>query len=648
MYRYILILSALVVTSIALTGGREDEPKYHDPVELDRYFKFMMQDTSLITGRNDLFAASGECEGCHGYDPAEIASLNAAGEDINVVDDWRATIMANSSKDPFWKAKVSHESLVSPDILNELESSCTDCHAPLGFYNAMHLGMPHYTMEDLRLDSVALDGVSCGACHQISPDGVGQTFSGIDINYEEGVIYGQYPDPFAGPMQSFVGFQPVYSTHIEESEVCATCHTLITETVGLDGQFNGNHFVEQATYHEWLNSSYSADGEGAIECQGCHMTRVDDEVVIANNLLFLPARTPFYRHDIVGGNTFMLDMMKDNIDTLDIRADAEDFDEVKAATLELLQENTLDMDIIPLSRSADTLYFDVELTNKAGHKFPSGYPSRIAYIEVVARDEAGNVLFESGLLDESYELIGRDIPYEQHYDHITSEQQVQVYELVLADESGAETTVLSHAEFALKDNRLAPFGFSDTHQSYDTTAYFGEVLNDDDFNLDGAGVQGTGKDRVSYHIPTGGVEGEIEVEVAVYYQVTPPRWLASMFEFSSEDIDLFRWMYDNADKEPVAVASGAFTSNSVGLDEEIERQDLVLFPNPTLTDEVRLHNRSSRSIDEITLYDSNAKLLYSRGVRGNTVSVNLPLGPGVYFLIARSNGEEHFFRVLRL
>lgn len=634
---------------LALIGGEEvDETMFHTQVERDYYMRSMMQDSSLIDGWNVLFAASGECQGCHGSDPNEVASITSDGVDINVVDDWRATMMANSSKDPFWRAKVSHESLVAPGILEELESSCTDCHAPMGFYNAMHLGMPHYTMEDLKLDSVGLDGVSCGACHQISPDSVGLTFSGQHIKYVEDTIYGQYPDPFAGPMQSFVGFMPVYSEHIQKSEVCASCHTLITETIGLDGLPNGNEFVEQATYHEWVNSSYNTPGELSVECQGCHMTRVDDDIIIASNLLFLEPRNPFFKHDIVGGNSFMLEMMKEHRDTLDLRASEAQFDSVISSTIALLQTATLDMEIAELDRTSDTLFLDVELTNKAGHKFPSAYPSRIAYVQLVAVSAEGDTLFQSGMLDVDYELIGRDIEYEQHYDRIVSEDEVQVYELVMADESGAETTVLSQAEVALKDNRLAPFGFSDAHFTYDTVAYYGEVLSDDDFNVDEFGVQGTGKDNIAYHVPTDGYEGEIDVHVKVYYQVTPPRWLASMFEYSSEDIDLFQWMYEEADKDPVIVASAELVSSFVdGIAENTWDEDILVYPNPTVTGEIAISNRDGHSVDRYQVYDAGGRLVADQRVRGNTVYLQLPEASGFYFVRVESRGGAELFKVLR-
>lgn len=386
---------------------------------------------NLTLGFNDLFMAAGECNGCHGFDPLGNASVDGEGNDINVVDDWRASIMGNSAKDPFWIAKVNHESQVFPAHQTEIESSCTDCHAPLGFFNAVHIGLDSYTMEDLAADSIAKDGVSCNACHQMLPDSVGRHFSG-EIYYQEDIIYGPYEDPFGGPMSSFVGFIPEYDEYITKSEACASCHTLITETIDTDGNITDFHYVEQATYHEWLNSSYNIEGKNAMQCQNCHMTQVNDDVIISANLLFLPPRNPFYRHEFMGANSFMLQMMKDNADTLDIGASAERMDLAIDNTLEMLQERTLDLYLTEIERD-DSTTVQVELVNKAGHKFPSGYPSRLAFIEFLAVNlETGeDTIFASGLLDEDHRIIERDVEYEPHFDFINSESQVQIYENVL-------------------------------------------------------------------------------------------------------------------------------------------------------------------------------------------------------------------------
>ena len=112
----------------------------------------------------EYFLHSDNCQGCHGYDSLQYANIDAEGNSVNVYDDWQATMMANSAKDPLWRAKVSHEILVNPSHANELQTKCTSCHAPMGNYTAKFKGHPHYTMSDLENDSLGLDGISCVSC----------------------------------------------------------------------------------------------------------------------------------------------------------------------------------------------------------------------------------------------------------------------------------------------------------------------------------------------------------------------------------------------------------------------------------------------------------------------------------------------------
>ena len=169
-------LGLATVAVLASWAGRpshlhaEGQP-YHSRAFLTAYSD--LPDTS-----NALFTGSGKCAGCHGADPIAFANVTADGQDINPTDQWRSSLMANSAKDPFWRAKVAHEVAINPDHQLELEDKCTSCHAPLGHFNAHHLGEDHYAMAQLFHDTLAMDGVSCVACHQQAPT-VGNTFSGV-------------------------------------------------------------------------------------------------------------------------------------------------------------------------------------------------------------------------------------------------------------------------------------------------------------------------------------------------------------------------------------------------------------------------------------------------------------------------------------
>ena len=216
-YSAIFSLSSLM--AVLVIFNKDGVKKFHTQDEL-KGFKAMMRGTGPHT-TNDLFGGSGLCAGCHGHDPVAYAMVTSWGQDVNIYDDWAGTMMANSAKDPFWRAKVSHEILVNPGIQAQIETKCTSCHAPLGHFNAIHNGATNYFMTDLDTDSLARDGVSCGACHQLADTLIGQQFSGNLIYDTTKTVYGPFPAPFSGPMESFIGFKVEKGNHIARAGLCA-------------------------------------------------------------------------------------------------------------------------------------------------------------------------------------------------------------------------------------------------------------------------------------------------------------------------------------------------------------------------------------------------------------------------------------------
>ncbi len=566
-------LFALVVPAILLALAffplENENKRFHSEVELAQFGQMalsrsgahapqsrLQNPTALFPiDSNILFPTSKTCGGCHGHDPLMHALVSTSGEDINIYDDWRSTMMANSAKDPFWRAKVSHEILVNPSHSKELQDKCTSCHAPAGHYQAkLHDHQEFYLLSDLYSDTLGLDGVTCQVCHAQSPKLLGDLNSGnlnFDTNYIR-VAYGPYKVAFAPPMHSFVGITPILGPHIGDAGLCAGCHTLITNTVDSQGVFTGSTFVEQATYHEWLNSRYDEQHDN-ITCQGCHVPQLQDEIVISANYQFLTPKSPFGLHELAGANVTMLKLLKNNRDKLGITAEAQHFDSTIAATLRMLQHKTLDLKLQAGDVTGDSMNFTLRLLNKAGHKFPSGYPSRRAWIEFEVKNEAGQTLFHSGKPNPDFSLPDEDPNFEPHYNTISSPNQVQIYELVPADVYGVFTNVLERCDIAIKDNRLAPQGFREDDPVYDTTQIV-NVGQDPDFNRYPDGSEGSGADILHFRLPNAGYTGQISVSAKVWYQSLPPKWMAPIFAFSSPEIDSFRTMFDAADHSPTLIA----------------------------------------------------------------------------------------------
>jgi hypothetical protein len=591
------------------------------------------------------FATSGRCSGCHGHDVNGVASVDAEGNDVNLVDDWRSTMMANSAKDPFFLAKLDHEVMVNPGHGPGLENKCLSCHAPMGVHEQRMMGGIPFTRAMLDTSALGLDGVSCLSCHMQSPGPAGFVFSG-DLQFDSARVYGPYADDQIASwvMESFVGWTPGFGQHMVDSRNCAGCHTLITQTVDLTGQYTGDQFVEQATYHEWKNSIYSSTG---VHCNDCHMPRIPGPIILAADYAWLTGQSPFGLHHLVGGNVHMLKLLKANREDLGITATDAQFDSTIMRSRKLLQERTLDVSLTLNDRTDDTAYYAVRLTNRAGHRFPSGYPSRRAFITFVVVDAVGDTVFKSGLLRSDHEVEGHDVGYEPHYDVITSGDQVQIYEMVMGDVNNNVTTVLERAKSPLKDNRLVPLGFSTAHASYDTTRIAGVPANDLDFNRGALGEEGSGTDIVRYHIPLNGVSSNLRAYAKVYYQPVPPGWNAEMFAFSSPDIDAFRDMLNASDGTPVLVAADSLSLGPAGMAER-SADKIVIYPNPTSDGWVTLGSTDRTPMEVLAVHEAGGRRVALRTERTALGwRVQLPQEAGLYFIQIRIAGQVVLKRVVR-
>jgi hypothetical protein len=167
---------------------------------------------------------------------------------------------------------------------------------------------------------------------------------------------------------------------------------------------------------------------------------------------------------------------------------------------------------------------EVTIENLGGHKLPTAYPSRRAWLHVVVRDAEGRAVFESGATNLDGSILGNDndadaLKFEPHYDEIRSADQVQIYETIIAGADGAVTTGLLKGVRYLKDNRLLPRGF-DKRTAEPDVAVHGAAADDADFV--GAG------DRVRYSVDLANARGPFVVEAELLYQPIGHRWAANL------------------------------------------------------------------------------------------------------------------------
>ena len=498
--------------------------------------KTLISQTALPTGTSVLFSGSGNCILCH---QSNGNAMTWNGKDVSPITYWRSTMMGNASKDPLWRAMVAEEVSNFPQHQQMIETTCTKCHSPIGFTQAMYNGQNNYSMAELKQDPLANDGVSCTACHQIKPDNFGtpQSYSGNYIIHADSILYGPYENSDTTLMKAVIGYKAKYSSHVDQSELCATCHTLFTPTLNEQGNTVGS-FPEQTPYIEWKNSIYPSQN---IQCQDCHMPKIYDPIKISGMGNF-PNRTPFWRHTFVGGNVYMLNLLKNNIDSLGLTADSEHFDSTISRTEYSLMNQSIELKTFT-NYLDNQLQVKVYIKNLTGHKIPTGIPFRRMWIHLKVEDQNNNIVFESGKWDNTGKIIDYNSDYEPHYDLIDTEDKVQVYEGVFTDVNNQVTYTLFKAAQFVKDNRLPPIGFITTHPSYDSIKIVGNANDDTNFNRYGTYQGGTGADSVTYLIPAAASKN-YRVTVEVCYQSVKTQLVDHIKNIDHGDINRFVSMYD--------------------------------------------------------------------------------------------------------
>jgi len=499
------------------------------------------------------FATSNECAFCH--TSSASALIDSQGNNLSIADDWSSTMMANSFRDPLFRAKVASEVVRNPQLAAVIEDKCLTCHAPMARTQAIRDGVAAYSLAEAESTEFASDGVSCTLCHQINKDGLGDesSFSGnYEIN-DERKIYGPYRQVFENPMLNQVDYLPVYGEQVDKPGFCATCHTLFTPVVGNNGQIVGE-FPEQTPYLEWLNSSYNS-AENYQSCQDCHMPRVDEPVKITNRPPWYQVKqSPFWQHHFIGGNTFILKMLRDNRQYLGSPVEEPFFEETIGRTAERLGQEAAELEIVRLEQINERLSIDVRVTNKTGHKFPTGFPSRRVWLHLAATDQQERVIFESGGYAPDGEIVGLDSVYEPHHLVIDRSDQVQIYQSVMGDAAGRMTSTLLNAATYLKDNRIPPRGYRRSGRMASFTAIKGKAAADENFNRLGS-MEGSGTDVVTYEIILDEVHFPLTINVRLLYQSTTPRFLDDLLQDDAPAISSFRQMYAQADNSPSVVDS---------------------------------------------------------------------------------------------
>jgi hypothetical protein len=482
-------------------------------------------------------------------------------------------------------------------------------------------GLKQTDYEYHKYGNLARDGVSCAVCHHINPpDPAKVKASGrSDLEYflmknttgrfnqgPDNILNGPFENVAVLPMEASLGITPKFSPYLKDARVCGTCHTINlpnvdaahsefpyldeAETIPEFKPFP--HTLEQATFVEWQNSVFAneANSQEFKSCQNCHMpggfvsndkqinvlqlitqsaTIQDTNYPMAEHgapaeALNVPVRGDYRRHEMVGLNVF-LESMFDQFNPI---LGVDKFDPMTYATsgnrlaidnmVRQAREATADLTVrLEAAPESGPLVAEVTVTNKVGHRFPSGVGFRRAFLEVLAtKKSTGKVVWGSGRTNSVGVILdgrGKPLPseflpdektFQPHHQEIRREDQVQIYEELSLNAKHEFTTSFIHRVSHPKDNRLLARGWFSAEnlktsskivkQFLAATDPRGEsVISDPDYS-DNRGKGAAGIDRIKYimSLPPGVDKADVAVTATMYYQSIPPYFLAQRFKLA--------------------------------------------------------------------------------------------------------------------
>ncbi len=282
-----------------------------------------------------------------------------SGEDVSIGASWRASMMANSSRDPYWQAAVRREVIDHPvarrrRFRTSARRAICRCRAPRRACRARRRGLRasagrrrtrpraigsrtmaspvRSAIKSPTRTSALLRASRAATSSAPGTPGTARRCSGRSASSAG----------FRRSCDRRRGFSRRRRCTCRQSELCATCHTLVTKARGPKGEIVGE-LPEQMPFLEWKHSAFAAEQRS---CQSCHMPVVEEETPIAS-VLGAP-RKGFARHTFVGGNFFMQRMLNRYRDELGVVAPA---DQMEAA-IDVTRCESTDLDCGAVRASA--------------------------------------------------------------------------------------------------------------------------------------------------------------------------------------------------------------------------------------------------------------------------------------------------------
>jgi hypothetical protein len=276
------------------------------------------------------------------------------------------------------------------------------------------------------------------------------------------------------------------------------------------------------------------------------------EAVSITSVFGMP-REGMRRHEFVGANFFMLGMLNAHRDELSVKALPQDLTLTSDETKNFLMTQAARITFVEFQQTAERLQIGALVENLTGHKLPTGYPSRRAWLHLTVKDSRGGIVFESGKLNPDGSIAGNDNDsdpsrFEPYYRSITTPNQVAIFEPILKDYNGNVTTGLLSAVGYLKDSRILPAGFEKASANPDI-AVVGEAAEDPEFT--------GGKAVVRYQVDLRNRTGPFHVQAELWYQPIGFRWAHNLAPYRAGEPQRFLQYYEQMSASSALVLASA-------------------------------------------------------------------------------------------